>query len=123
MLFITVIYIPLHLRKVEQNNSSIQAGEAFSDKKIPDMRKLLLVFILVFIFFVLIIVLHFNKELEKEKNIFPLYIFTMLPILILSLYAVDKDVYKVSLKCLRNSYLWQKITVGSSARITPVSEA
>jgi hypothetical protein len=38
MLFIAVIYVPLHLKKLKQNNSSIQAGEAFSDKKIPDLR-------------------------------------------------------------------------------------
>ena len=118
MLVVAVIYIPFHLKKSQQNNAAIQTGEAVSDKKSPNIKKMLLVFVMLFSFVIALIIFNISNISESLDQHF-LYILTLLPTMVLFLYTLDADIRTFIIKGIANSHMWLKLTFGISPRITP----
>ena len=104
-----------------RNNSAIQAGEAFSDKKSPSLRKLLLVIVLGLCLLIVLIINNVSKRIEPQNH-YPLYLLTLFPTLVLLFYTLDRDIGQFVLKLCTDCHIWFPVALGISARVAPMTQ-
>jgi hypothetical protein len=96
MTLVAVFYIPYHLENSRQNSAAINAGEVNSNNSnrgaVANLKKLLLVFSSFFCFHVAIISYNMSGDAEENRKLFPVYISTGMPTLVLLLFTLEADI-------------------------------
>jgi hypothetical protein len=95
MTLVAVFYIPYHLENSRQNSAAIKAGEVNSNSNrgaVANLKKLLVVFSSFFCFHVAIISYNMSSDAEENRKLFPVYISTGMPTLVLLLFTLEADI-------------------------------
>jgi hypothetical protein len=117
MLVVVVYYIPYYLKNIIKNNAAIQAGEVYSAKKNPDLKKLLLVFIILLCFLVILWIDNMIHDIDCRMFL-PSYTLSLVPTTMLLLFTVDTEIGKFVKKVI-SVKLYELQICQHSARVAP----
>jgi hypothetical protein len=121
MLVIAVYYIPLHIKYIEKNNAAIQAGEANTAKKNPNIKKILFVFIISLCCLVVFFIDSITHSVESRK-MFPSYILSLVPNIMLLVFTLEADIVKFVIRTTSIKLYELQICRGCSVRVAPLPQ-
>jgi len=120
MLAGAIWYIPYHWKARRQNNPSLQAAEAHIENKSLGLKKLLLVFTTGLGFFVTRQALRMMYG-ESNVQLFPFFVITLMPTVLLFLYTNDNHIRKFAFKIVSSKLSCLFVTNWRSHRVIPIS--
>ncbi len=121
MLLIAVFYIPHHIRNIQENNAAILAGEAYSEKKNPNLKKLLQVFLIILSIIFVLWIDNITHDAES-RTIVPAHIFCLVPTAMLLFFTLDTNVGTFVMKHTSTKILEFQFCRGCIARIAPLPQ-
>lgn len=120
MLLVALTYIPYHLESSRQKIPAIKAAESDTQRKSTSLKKLLLVFSALLCFHVAVIV-HNISDLEETDKLFPLYLSTGMPTMVLVMFVLEVDIGKYICKTVVEKHTRLEalfFRLGRSARVS-----